>query len=357
MSGEAGARRGSRVAAAKAVKAAVKKGAKAGPRTLMYREALNEALREEMRRDRRVFCMGEGIARRGGSYKVTVGLLEEFGPRRVLDAPISEASFTGAGAGAAITGMRPVVELLFVDFSLLVLEQLVNQAAKYHFMTGGYGRVPMVLRTQGGVGNGLAAQHSQSLEAIFYHVPGLKLVMPSTPFDAKGLLKSAIRDDDPVVFIEHKLLYMTTGETPQEEYLIPLGRGEIKRPGRDVTLIAWSNMVPRSLAAAQQLAADGIEAEVVDPRSLVPLDRELILGSVRRTEHVVIVQEAARRGGVASDIASIIQAEAFDYLDAPIEIVAGKNTPIPFNPALEQASVPQEQDIVAAVKRAVYRKG
>jgi len=208
-------------------------------REIMYRDALNEALREEMRRDPSVFCLGVGIADRGGSFKVTAGLLEEFGAMRVIDTPISEASFTGAGVGAAVTGMRPVVEILFVDFSLLVLDQIINQAAKYRFMTGGTGRVSMVLRSQGGVGNGLAAQHSQSLEAIFYHVPGLKLVMPSTPYDAKGLLKSAIRDDDPVIFLEHKLLYMTKGFLPQGEYVIELGRADVKRSGKDVTLIAW----------------------------------------------------------------------------------------------------------------------
>jgi pyruvate dehydrogenase E1 component beta subunit len=322
-----------------------------GARTIMYRDALNEALREEMRRDPSVFCMGVGIGERGGSYKVTVGLLDEFGPKRVLDTPISEASFTGAGIGAAITGMRPVVEILFVDFTLLILDQMMNQAAKYNFMTGGKGRVPMVLRTQGGAGNGLAAQHSQSLEALYYHIPGLKLAVPSTPRDAKGLLKAAIRNDNPVIFMEHKLLYMTEGPVPEGEYTIELGQGEIKRPGSHVTLIAWSNMAPRSLAAAEKLAADGIEVEVVDPRTLVPLDRNLILDSVRKTEHVVIVQEAVRRGGVASDIASIIQQEAFDHLDAAIEIVAGRNTPIPFNLKLEQICVPQESDIVAGVRR------
>jgi pyruvate/2-oxoglutarate/acetoin dehydrogenase E1 component len=322
-------------------------------RTIKYRDALNEALREEMRRDPTVFCMGEGIAERGGSYKVTGGLLEEFGPRRVIDTPIAEASFTGAGMGAAITGMRPVVEILFVDFTLLILDQLVNQAAKYRLMTGGRGRVPMVLRTQGGVGNGLAAQHSQSLEAIFYHIPGLKLVAPSTPRDAKPLLKAAIRDDDPVVFVEHKLLYLTEGEMPEADEQIPLGRGDCKRPGKDVTIVAWSAMVPKALEAAARLAAEGIDAEVIDPRTLVPLDRELIFDSVRRTEHLVIAQEAVRRGGVASDIASLVQAEAFDYLDAPIEIVAGLNTPIPFNLALERASVPQVEDIVAAARRSL----
>ena len=320
----------------------------------MYREALNEALRAQMREDATVFCLGFGIGERGGSYKVTEGLLDEFGPKRVIETPISEASFTGAGVGAAITGMRPVVEVLFVDFTMLILDQIVNQAAKYRFMSGGRGSVPMVLRTQGGVGNGLAAQHSQSLEAIFYHIPGLKLVMPSTPYDAKGLLASAIRDDDPVIFIEHKLLYMSKGPVPEEEYCIELGTADVKRVGKDVTLIAWSNMVPRSLAAAEALADEGIDVEVIDPRTLAPLDVEALLRSVRRTEHVVIVQEAPRRGGVASDIAAVIQQEAFTSLDAPIEICAGKNTAIPFNLKLESACVPQQQDIVAAVRRATY---
>ncbi|MHC4519274.1 MAG: alpha-ketoacid dehydrogenase subunit beta [Planctomycetota bacterium] len=320
----------------------------------MYREALNEALREEMHCDPTVFLMGEGIAGRGGSYKVTVGLLDEFGARRVIDTPISEASFTGCGVGAAATGMRPVVEILFIDFTSLIIDQIVNQAAKYRFLTGGRGRVPMVLRTQGGSGNGLAAQHSQSLEAWYYHVPGLKVVMPATPHDAKGLLKTAIRDDDPVVFIEHKLLYMSKGYVPAEEYTIPFGKADIKRPGKDVTLIAWSGMVPRALAAAESLAGQGIDAEVIDVRTLVPLDKETILESVRKTEHVVIVQEAIRRGGVASDICSMIQEEAFDYLNAPIHVLAGKNTPIPFNLNLERACVPQEQDIIDAVKRVRY---
>lgn len=317
----------------------------------MYREALNEALREEMLRDETVFLLGGGIGQRGGSYKVTVNLLNEFGPKRVIDAPISEASFTGAGVGAAITGMRPVVEILFVDFTTLIIDQIVNQAAKYRFMSGGKGRVPMVLRTQGGSGNGLAAQHSQSLEAWYYHVPGLKVVMPSTPYDAKGLLKSAIRDDDPVIFIEHKLLYMQKGFVPEAEYTIELGKADVKRPGQDVTIIAWSAMVPKSMAAAEKLAADGIDAEVIDLRTLVSLDKESILESVRKTERCLIVQEAVRRGGVASDIASIIQEEAFDYLDAPIRILAGHNTPIPFNLNLEKASVPQQNDIVDAVKQ------
>lgn len=326
-------------------------------RTIMYREALNEALREEMRRDPTVFLLGEGIAERGGSYKVTVGLLEEFGPKRVIDTPIAEASFTGAGIGAAITGMRPVVEILFVDFAMLAMDQIVNQAAKCNFITGGKGKVPLVIRTQGGVGSGLAAQHSQSLEALFYHIAGLKLVMPSTPYDAKGLLKSAIRDDDPVIFMEHKHLYTTEGQVPEEEYLVELGKADVKRRGNDVAIIAWSNMVPRCLSAAEKLADEEIDVEVVDPRTLVPLDTETILESVRKTEHVVIVQEAVRRGGIASDIASIVQKEAFDYLDGPIEILAGKNTPIPFNLKLEAACVPQEEDIIETVRRSVHLTG
>lgn len=324
-------------------------------RIILYREALNEALAEEMQRDPSVFIMGEGIGERGGSYKVTAGLLQKFGAERVIDTPIAEASFTGAGVGAAITGMRPVVEILFIDFSLLALDQIINQAAKYKFMTGGLGRVPLVVRTQGGSGTGVAAQHSQSLEAIFYHIPGLKVVAPSTPCDAKGLLKSAIRDDDPVIFIEHKLLYTTKGSVPEDGCAVELGKGDRKREGKDVSIIAWSNMIPRTMEAAERLASEGIEAEIIDPRTLVPLDAPLILESVRKTNRAVIVQEAIRRGGVASDIASIIQAEAFDDLDAPVEIVAGKNTPIPYNEALERASIPQAQDIIDAVKRVLYR--
>ena len=325
-------------------------------REIMYREALNEALKEEMRRDPNVFVMGEGIAERGGSYKVTVDLLEEFGSKRVIDTPISENGFTGAGVGAALTGMRPVVEILFIDFTMLILDQIVNQAAKFKFMSGGTARVPMVLRTQGGVGNGLAAQHSQSLEMLFYHIPGLRVVMPSDPYDAKGLLKSAIRSDDPVIFLEHKLLYMNKGEVPEEEYIIPLGEAKVKRKGKDLTIIAWSGMLPKALEAAKILAEQGIDAEVVDPRTLVPLDKETILNSVRKTEHVLIVQEAVRRGGVGSDISSIIQEEAFDYLDAPIKILAGLNIPCPFNLKLEELIIPQVPDIVKAAKEVVYKR-
>jgi pyruvate dehydrogenase E1 component beta subunit len=243
-----------------------------------------------MERDEAVFCVGEGIGERGGSYKVTEGLLAQFGPGRVIDTPLSEAGFVGLGVGAAIVGRRPVVEILFIDFLLQTMDQVVNQAAKYRFMSGGEGRVPLVIRTQGGTGNSLAGQHSQSLEALYYHVPGLKVVMPSTPADAKGLLKSAIRDEDPVVFIEHKLLYMTDGEVPAEDYLIPLGKADIKRSGTDVTLVAWSHMIIKSLQAAEELAAEGVSVEVVDPRTLVPMDAACILDSVRKTGRLVVAQ-------------------------------------------------------------------
>lgn len=319
-------------------------------RTIKYREALNEALREEMERDPTVFLMGEGIAERGGSYRVTAGLIDQFGPLRVLDTPISEASFTGAGVGAAITGMRPVIEILFVDFTLLAMDQIINQAAKFRFFTCEEGKAPLVIRTQGGTGNGLAAQHSQSLEALFYHIPGLTVIAPSTPRDAKGLLKRAIRGDDPVIFIEHKLLYLTEGEVPAAEYLLEIGEGEVKRSGSDLTIIAWSAMVSRCLAAAERLAQEGIEVEVVDPRTLVPLDTATIMASVRKTRRALIVQEAVRRGGVASDISSIIHEQAFASLDAPVRILAGRNTPIPFNLTLEKACIPQEDDVVEAAR-------
>jgi acetoin:2,6-dichlorophenolindophenol oxidoreductase subunit beta len=317
---------------------------------MKYREALRAALKEEMERDEAVFCMGEGIGERGGSYKVTEGLLAQFGANRVIDTPLSEAGFVGVGVGAAIAGRRPVVEMLFIDFLLLAMDQVINQAAKYRFMSGGEGRVPLVIRTQGGAGNSLAGQHSQSLEALYYHIPGLKVVMPSTPADAKGLLKAAIRDEDPVIFIEHKLLYMTDGEVPAEDYVIPLGKADVKRAGTDVTLVAWSHMAVKALQAAEELAAEGISVEVVDPRTLVPMDTETILASVRRTGRLVVAQEAVKRGGVGSDIAAMVAERAFDALRAPIVRVAGLNTTIPFNLALEKASVPQVADIVAGVR-------
>jgi len=320
---------------------------------MMYREALRRALDEEMQRDPLVFLMGETIAERGGSYKVTEGLLKKYGPRRVIDTPIAEASFTGMAVGAALIGCRPVVEILFVDFAMLAMDQIVNQAAKQEFISGGQSRVPMVLRTQGGAGNGLAAQHSQSLEALFYHIPGLKVVMPSTPRDACGLLKAAIRDDQPVIFIEHKLLYMTRGPVPEEEYVIPLGRAEVKKSGTDVSLITYSHMTLKCLEAAAALEADGIRAEVVDLRTLSPLDKETILASARKTGRAIVVHEAVKRGGVGGDIAAMLMEEAYDDLDGPVLRIAGRNTPIPYNLNIEKACVPSVEDIVAGVLRMV----
>jgi len=320
---------------------------------MMYRDALRMALREEMKRDPLVFTLGEGIAERGGSYKVTDQLYKEFGYDRVVDTPISEASFVGAAVGAAIVGTRPVVEILFIDFSMLALDQIINQAAKYNFMSGGKGRVPMVMRTQGGAGNGLAAQHSQSLEAIYYHIPGLRVVMPSTPYDAKGLLKSSIRDDSPVIFIEHKLLYMIKGEVPEDEYLIPLGEAEVKRSGDDVTVITYSYMTLKCLEAADALEKEGISVEVVDLRTLHPMDKETILRSVRKTGKAVVVHEACKRGGVGGDIAATIMEEAYDDLDGPVLRIAGRNTPIPYNTELEKACVPSTEEIVEGILRVI----
>jgi pyruvate dehydrogenase E1 component beta subunit len=316
---------------------------------LKYRDALRLAIREEMERDPRVFCLGEGIGERGGSYKVTDQLYQQFGPGRVIDTPISEASFVGMAAGAAIVGSRPIVEILFVDFAVLAMDQLANQAAKYRFMSGDQGSVPMVVRTQGGAGNSLAAQHSQSLEALFYHIPGLKLVMPSTPYDAKGLLKSSIRDPEPVVFIEHKQLYMTEGDVPEEEYLIPLGKADVKRQGSDVTLVTYSHMTLKCLEAAERLAAEGIEAEVIDLRTLVPMDTACLLDSVHKTGKLVIAHEACERGGVGGDIAAMVVEQAFFDLDRPIVRVAGRNTPIPFSLNLEKLCVPSADDVFSAV--------
>ena len=316
---------------------------------IMYRDALKQALFEEMKKDPTVFIMGEGIGERGGSYKVTEGLLAAFGPGRVMDTPLSEPAFTGAGVGAALAGTRPIVEILFVDFTTLIMDQLINQAAKYEFMSGGQGKVPLVVRTQGGAGNGLAGQHSQSLEAIFYHIPGLKLVMPSTPYDAKGLLKAAIRDDDPVIFLEHKLLYMTKGEVPEEDYIVPLGQADVKRSGDDITLITYSYMTLKCLEAAEALQKEGISVEVLDLRTLTPLDKETILQSVEKTGRAIVVHEAVKRGGVGGDIAAMIMEEAYDDLDAPVMRIAGKNTTIPYNLELEKVCIPTVEDIVEGV--------
>lgn len=320
-------------------------------REITYVEAIREALRQEMRRDKNVFLIGEDLGIYGGAFGVTYGLLDEFGEERVRDTPISEAAIAGAALGAAITGMRPVAEIMFMDFTTIAMEQIVNQAAKIKFMFGGKVKVPMVVRTPAGSGTGAAAQHSQSLEAWFTHVPGLKVVMPSTPYDAKGLLISSIRDNNPIIFIEHKLLYKTTGEVPEEEYEIPLGVADIKRKGEDLTIVATSIMVQRAISASKELEKDGISVEIVDPRTLKPYDKKTIIVSVKKTGKVIAVHEACKTGGFGAEIAAMIsESEAFDYLDAPIKRLGGLDIPIPYNRNLERHAVPQVEDIINAAR-------
>jgi len=327
-------------------------------REITYAEAIREALREEMRHDPAVFLLGEDIGIYGGAFGVTRGLLDEFGEERVRDTPISEAAIAGAALGAALTGSRPVAEIMFMDFTTLAMDQLVNQAAKIRYMFGGKAKVPMVLRTPAGSGTGAAAQHSQSLEAWFAHVPGLKVVAPSTPYDAKGLLKTAIRDDNPVLFVEHKLLYRVKGPVPPEEYLLPLGVADIKRVGTDLTIVAYSHMVSRALAAADELARDRIAAEVLDLRTLVPLDLDALEASVRKTGRVIVVHEAVKQCGFGAEVAArLAEGPAFDYLDAPIVRLGGRFVPIPYNPTLEKAAVPQVADIVQAARHLCGRGG
>jgi pyruvate/2-oxoglutarate/acetoin dehydrogenase E1 component len=326
-------------------------------REITYLEAIREAISQEMRNNPDVFMMGEDIGIYGGAFGVSRGLLEEFGPERIRDTPISESALAGSAVGAAMTGMRPIIELQFSDFITIAMDQLVNQGAKIRYMFGGKARVPLVVRTPGGSGTGAAAQHSQSLEAWTAHIPGLKVVQPSTAYDAKGLLKAAIDDDNPVIFYEHKLLYRTKGEVPEEPYAIPLGKADIKREGTDITVIATSIMVHRALKAAETLSGEGISVEVLDPRTLVPLDVESIVRSVKKTGRVLIVHEAVKRGGIGAEIAGVIaESEAFDYLDAPIRRLGGAAVPIPYNPALEKAAVPQEEDIVRAVRELVQKQ-
>jgi pyruvate/2-oxoglutarate/acetoin dehydrogenase E1 component len=321
---------------------------------ITYAEAVRAALREEMIRDERVFLFGEDIGRYGGAFGVTFGLLDEFGEQRVKETPISEAAIVGAATGAALVGMRPVAEIMFMDFILLTMEQLVNQAAKARFMFGGKATVPMVIRMAGGSGTGAAAQHSQSLESLLIHIPGIKVVNPSTPYDAKGLLISSIRDPNPVCFVEHKQLYKTKGEVPEGEYTIPIGVADVKREGSEITVVAGNIMVPRTLVAAQKLAQEGIEVEVIDPRTLRPLDVETIINSVRKTGRLLVVHEACQTGGWAGEvIASVASSRAFYYLDAPMRRLAGADVPIPYNRNLELAAVPQEQDIEREIRRIV----
>jgi len=320
-----------------------------------YREAVRDALARALREDESVFLMGEDIAEMGGSMAVTQGLLDEFGPKRVRNTPISEMAIVGSGIGAAMQGMRPIVEIMYEDFLTLSMEQLVNQAAKHRTMSGGQLKVPLTIRTQGGAGWSPGAQHAQQLEAWFVHVPGLKVVFASTPEDVRGLLWSSIYDDNPVVFFEHRTLYPVKGEVPDELEPIPLGKARIHREGTDVTVVATGRLVHDALTAAEQAEQDGISVEVVDPRTLLPLDEETIVESVKKTTRCVTAHEAVTRGGFGSELTAVIQHGAFDYLDAPIERVGSKFAPLPFAPVMEQYVVPQVEDVLDAIKRTVAR--
>jgi pyruvate dehydrogenase E1 component beta subunit len=320
---------------------------------ITYREAVRDTLAAAMRDDQDVFVMGEDIAEMGGSMGVTQGLLDEFGPERVRNTPISEMAIVGAGIGAAMQGMRPVVEIMYEDFLTLSLEQIVNQAAKHRFMSGGQVKVPLTIRTQGGAGWSPGAQHAQQLEAWLVHVPGLKVVYAASPADARGLLWSSIYDDNPVIFFEHRLLYPIKEEVAAELEPIPLGKARVVRPGTDVTVIATGPLVQRSLAAAEQAEAEGISVEVVDPRTLSPLDEDGLVASVKKTSRAVVAHEAVTRMGFGAEVAAVLQEKAFDWLDAPIERVGAKFAPLAFAPVMEQFSIPQAADVLAAIKRTV----
>ena len=325
-----------------------------GTRELSYAEAIREGLAQAMQADERVFLFGEDVGVYGGAFGVSGDLFHKFGPERVIDTPISELGIAGAAVGAAITGMKPVLELQFSDFVTLAMEQIVNQAAKIHFMFGGKATVPMVVRLPGGSGTGAAAQHSQSLEAWFAHVPGLKVVQPSTPHDAKGLLLAAIDDPNPVLIFEHKLLYKTRGPVPEDPYRVPIGKAAVRRAGRDLTIVGSSIMAIRAAAAATRLSAENIDAEVIDLRSLRPIDLTTIAASVRKTHRLLIVYEGVKIMGIGAEISAMIaESDAFDFLDAPIARLGGADVPLPYNPVLEKAAVPQEDDIVAAARRLV----
>lgn len=323
-------------------------------RRITYRDALREALKEEMRRDPTVFLLGEDIGKYwGGAFKVTEGLAEEFGEERVRDTPISESAIVGSAVGAAITGMRPVAEIMFGDLTALAMDQIANQAAKIRYMFGGQARCPLVVRTPFGAGVNIASHHSQSLEAWFMHVPGLLVAAPSTPYDAKGLLKTAIRGSNPVFFCEHKLLYPIEGEVPEEEYTIPFGKADLKREGSDATVVATSYMVHKALDAAKTLEEEGVSVEIIDPRTLTPLDKQTIVRSVRKTGRIVIVAEDCKTAGVSAEIAAVVAEDALDYLDAPIKRLTEPDTPIPFSPPLEQYVIPNEKSIIKMVKEVV----
>jgi pyruvate dehydrogenase E1 component beta subunit len=321
---------------------------------ITYRDALNQALREEMRRDPNVFLMGEEVGVYQGAYKVSRGLLQEFGDRRVIDTPITEEGFTGVGVGAAMAGLRPIVEIMTWNFSLVAIDQIINGAAKMRYMSGGQVKIPMVIRGPGGAAHQLGAQHSQSLESYYAHVPGLKVATAGTPYDAKGLLKAAIRDDDPVIFIEGETLYGAKGEVPEEEYVIPLGVADVKRAGDDCTVLVWSKMVGIGLKAADQLQADGVSCDVIDLRSLRPLDTACILNSVRRTNRCVVVEEGWPVAGFGAQLADLIQREAFDDLDAPVMRVTGADVPMPYARNLEHTAVPDPDRVIRAVRSVMY---
>lgn len=323
-------------------------------REITFAEAIREALRQEMRLDQDVFIMGEDIGAFGGCFGVTAGLFDEFGPDRVMDTPISEAGIMGAALGSALMGLRPVPEIMFIDFTPVCFDYLTNQAPKVRYMCGGQvEKLPLVVRTTSGGWIRAAGQHSQSLEGWFTQVPGLKVVMPATPYDAKGLLTASLRDNNPVLFIEHKVLYTVSGPVPEEEFLVPLGKAEVKREGKDVTLISYSLMLNKTLTAAEQLAKDGIQAEVIDLRTLSPLDHETLAQSVKKTHKAIVIQEAVEMAGVASQVVKSLVDSVFEYLDAPIRTVAAGNTIIPFSPPLEDAMLPNEEKIVAAAKQIV----
>jgi acetoin:2,6-dichlorophenolindophenol oxidoreductase subunit beta len=325
-------------------------------RELTMGQAVREALAEEMRRDPTVFLIGEDVAEAGTPFKVLTGLVEEFGPERVVDTPISEPGFTGIALGAAMTGMRPVVDIMFGDFMTLVMDQVVNQAAKVHYMSGGKLKAPLVIRTTLGATRRSAAQHSQSLHAWVSHVPGLKVALPSTPADAKGLLKSAIRDDSPVVFFEDKMDFQRRGPVPDGEHLVPLGVADVKREGDDITLVATSSMVHVALAAAEELAADGISAEVIDPRTMVPLDRDALVRSATKTGRAIVVDEGYERYGVTAELASVISDGAFYHLDAPVRRIGAMDVPVPFSPVLEDLTVPTAERVVAQARELLGRR-
>jgi len=327
----------------------------AGAREITFAQAINEALAEEMRRDPRVFIIGEDVAEAGTPFKVLSGLVQEFGIQRVIDSPISEAGITGISVGAAMTGMRPVVDIMFGDFITLTMDQMVNQAAKIHYMSGGKLKVPMVMRTTLGATRRSAAQHSQSLHAWFSHIPGIKVVIPATPYDAKGLLKSAVRDDNPVVFFEDKMMYQLKGPVPEEDYTIPLGVADIKRSGKDITLVATSSMVQVSLRSAEILDHEGISAEVIDVRTTVPLDRQTLIESAQKTSHVIVIDEGYQSYGVTAEIASVVADGAFYYLDAPVKRMGAMDVPVPFSPVLEDQTVPTPET-VAEMARTLCNK-